>query len=118
MVSKKPNIRMLKKGDIEELYGEPFRESVRGVAVDLGDNVVAVAGVIHTNPAQAFSKMKDSLRKHPKTIMKTAHRLKSILDKYETTVYAFASEKEANSRNFLKRVGFVEIEDGVFKWVT
>lgn len=117
MESKKPNIRTLKKGDIESVYGESFRESVRGLAVELGDEVVAVAGVIHTNPLQAFSNMKDALRKYPKTIMKTAISLKSILNKYETAIYAFADEEEANSRNFLKHVGFVEIEDGVFKWV-
>ena len=117
MELKKPNIRMLKKGDIEALYGKPFPESVRGIAVEIGDDVVAVAGVIHANPLQAFSNMKDPLRKYPKTIMKTARRLKSILNLYETTIYAFADQEEPNSRNFLKHIGFVEIEDGVFKWV-
>jgi hypothetical protein len=90
MASENPNIRTLKKGDIEKLYDSPFAESVRGLAVESDDGVVAVAGVIHTLPLQAFSNMKDSLRKYPKTIMKTAMRLKSILNSYETPIYAFA----------------------------
>jgi len=118
MESKKPSIRALKRTDLIEFYGEPFAQSVRGFAVELEGEPVAIAGVIHTDPLQVFSTMKDSLRKYPKTIMKTAHRLKSILNKYESPLYAFADEDEKNSVNFLKRVGFVQLDDGVFKWVT
>lgn len=117
MESKKPNIRELRKTDILEFYGKPFSESVRGLTVELEGIPVAVAGVIHTNPLQVFSSMKDPLRKYPKTIMKTALRLKSILNKYESPLYAFADEDEKNSVNFLKRVGFSQLDDGVFKWV-
>ena len=117
MESKKPKIRALNKNDVVEFYGEPFAQSMRGLAVELDGEVVGMAGVLHTNPLQAFSSMKDSVRKYPKTIMKTAHGLKSILNKYESPIYAFASETESNSMNFLKHVGFVHIEDEVFKWV-
>jgi hypothetical protein len=116
MESKKVNIRELRKADIIEFYGKPFAESMRGFAVDLDGELVGVAGVVYTDPIMVFSEMKDSLRKYPKTIMKTAHRLKSILNKYESSLYAFANEDEKNSVNFLKRVGFVQLEDGVFKW--
>lgn len=117
MESKKPNIRELRKTDILEFYSKPFPESVRGLAVELEGIPVAIAGVIHTNPLQVFSSIKEPLRKYPITIMKTALRLKSILDKYDSPLYAFADEEEKNSVNFLKRVGFNELDDGVFKWV-
>lgn len=116
MESKSPSIRALQKNDIEVFYGKKFNESVRGLAVELEGVPVAIAGVMHTNPLQAFSDMKDSLRKYPKTIIKTARRLKNILDAYESPVYAYADEDESNSANFLKHVGFTEIEEGVFKW--
>jgi len=117
MESKKPNVRALTRNDLLAFYGEMFSESVRGLAVELDGEPVAVAGVIHTNPLQAFSQIREPLRKYPKTIMKTARRLKSILNVYESPVYAFADKDEKNSVNFLKRVGFIQLEDGVFKWV-
>lgn len=116
MESKKPNIRALRRSDIEDFYDKPFKESVRGLVVEFNDEPVAIAGVIHTNPLQAFSSMKDSLRKYPKTIIKTARKLKTILDKYESPIYAYADEDEKNSVNFLKHVGFTQLDDGVFKW--
>jgi len=118
MESKSPNIRELRKTDIEVFYGKPFPESVRGLAVEFEGEPVAVAGVIHTNPLQAFSSMSDSLRKYPKTIIKTARRMKAILDKYESPIYAYADEGEKNSVNFLKHIGFIQLDDGMFKWVT
>lgn len=118
MESKSPNIRALKSKDIVEFYGKSFPESVRGLAVEFEGEPVAVAGVIHTNPLQAFSSIKDSLRKYPKTIIKTARRLKTILDMYESPVYAYADKGEKNSVNFLKHIGFTQIEDGVFRWQT
>ena len=118
MESKKPSIRALRKADIIEFYDEPFPESVRGLAVEFNGEPVAIAGVIHTNPLQAFSSMKDALRKYPKVIVKTARKLKTILDTYESPVYAYADEDEKNSVNFLKHVGFIQLDDGMFKWVT
>ena len=117
MESKSPSIRAIRKTDIEEFYGKPFPESVRGLTVEFEGKPVAVAGVIHTNPLQAFSSLKDSLRRYPKTIINTARKLKVILDKYESPVYAYADEDEKNSVNFLKHIGFIQLDDGMFKWV-
>jgi hypothetical protein len=116
MESKNPNIRALRKSDIIEFYDEPFPESVRGLAVELDGVPVGVAGVIHTNPLQAFSTMRDDLRKYPKTIVRTARQIKIILDSYNSPIYAYADEDEKNSVNFLKHVGFDQLDDGVFKW--
>lgn len=116
MESKSPNIRALQRSDILAFYDKPFPESVRGLAVEFDGKSIGIAGVIHTNPLQAFSSMKDSLRDYPKTIIKTARKLKTILDAYDSPIYAYADEGEKNSVNFLKHIGFTQLDDGVFKW--
>lgn len=118
MASKNPIVRALKKDDLKAFYDEPFAHTVRGLAVELNGEPVAVAGVIATTPYQAFSSIKDELRKFPKAIMKTGKKFKEILNSYESTVYAYADDEEKNSKNFLKHLGFVPIDDdGMFKWV-
>lgn len=116
MVSKSPVVRGLRKSDLTGFYQERFSKSVRGIAVELDGEPVAVAFVINTNPFQAVSKMKDELRKYPKTIIKAARAFRDLLKMYDSIVYAIASSEEANSRKFLKYVGFEQLEDEVFTW--
>lgn len=116
MASEKPNIRALKKADLIAFYGEPLKYTVRGLAVELNGEPVAVAGVISTEPHQAFSMIRDELRRSPKTIMKLGKMFKRILDSYDNAIYAYADENEKNSSNFLKHLGFEQIDDGMFKW--
>ena len=116
MASENPIVRALKRSDLSAFYDKPFPESVRGLAVEFEGEPVAVAFVINTDPLQAVSKMKDALRKYPKTIMKTARKFKEILNTYSSEVYAVASSEEKNSVNFLKHIGFIHLEDEVFKW--
>lgn len=116
MASESPKVRALKKDDILAFYDEPFQQTIRGIAVELEGEPVAVAGVIATTPMQAISKIDDKLRKFPKAIVKVGKEFADILNLYEAPIYAVADENEANSRNFLKHIGFIQIEDGVFKW--
>jgi len=71
-----------------------YGHSVRGVAVELNGDVISVSGVLHSSPLQAFSFMKDELRKHPKTIVKVILGFKDILKHYTMPVYAKCSVKE------------------------
>lgn len=116
MGSKKPDIRPLTRQAMLEFYDELPKESIRGFAVYIGDEPVAVTCVIHSTPLVAISQIKDSLREYPKTIMKTAKRMGEILSKYKSAVYAEADSEERNSREFLKRIGFQHVEDEVYVW--
>lgn len=100
----KINIRPLNRNDLNEFTHMGF--TVRGLAIELDNEVVGIAGVLHSYPIQAFSRMSDELRKYPKTIMKVIRMFKSIVDKYETSIYAIASEEEKNSTKVLERIGF------------
>jgi hypothetical protein len=97
-------IRPLNRDDLKEFVHMGF--TVRGLAVELDGEVVGIAGVLHSYPIQAFSRMDDKLRKYPKTIVKVIKMFKAIVDKYDSPIYAIASEKEHNSTKVLERIGF------------
>ena len=97
-------IRPLTRDDLNEFVHMGF--TVRGLAIELDGEIVGIAGVLHSNPIQAFSRMDDKLRKHPKTIMKVIKKFKSVVKSYSSPIYAIASEKEYNSAKVLERVGF------------
>ena len=97
-------IRPLTQDDLSWFVHMGF--TVRGLAVELEGEVVGVAAILHSKPIQAFSKMDDKLRKHPKTIMKVIRAFKKIISSYDSPIYAIANEKEYNSTKVLERIGF------------
>ena len=97
-------IRPLTRDDLSEFVHMGF--TVRGLAIELDDEVVGIAGVLHSNPIQAFSRMDDKLRKHPKTIVKVIRKFKDIVSSYSSPIYAIASKREYNSTKVLERIGF------------
>lgn len=93
--------------DVIEMEGEPFDEAMRGIAIySEEEGLLGYAGVLHTNPLQAFSKMRDGLRKSPKTIVRAAKVFRDVLNKYDQEVIAIASEHEKNAPRFLEFIGF------------
>ena len=90
--------------------------SFRGYAAELDGEVLAIAGVIHTVPLQAFSLMHEGMRKYPKTIIKAIKVFRELLNKYDQPVFAIADEKESNSEKLLMKTGFEPMGGRVFKW--
>lgn len=114
-------IRNITRADIHQFNdGEDFAKSLRGIAVERDGEVLAIAGVLHTNPPQVFSNMTDDMRNYPVMIMKTAKRLLRILKLYDVDLYAWASNEERDSESFLSHLGFEYAgtnDDGrYFKW--
>lgn len=116
MASESPKIRPLTARDLEELYPEGVRVSVRGVAVELDGEVLAVAGMSLRVPYLAFSTMKDAMRKYPKTILKTARQLQDIMCQYNSDIFAEADVNERNSFAFLLHLGFEHVDERLFVW--
>lgn len=117
MASESPKVRPLTEADIWSFYNEPFVQSLRGIAVEFEGKPVAVAFVINTSPPQAVSWIRDELREYPRAIIKAAREFAKILKRYPCDVYAMADEDEANSENFLKRVGFEHWHERAYVWV-
>lgn len=114
--NQKVKIRTITKADILQFNnGEPYSNSLRGLAVERDGELLAIAGVMHSAYLQVFSSMTDEMRKYPIMILKTAKRLLQIMETYNQPLYALASEDEPTSEQFLKHLGFKflnENEDG------
>lgn len=115
-------IRTIKRDDIRAFNdGETYSKSLRGLTVERDDGkIMAIAGVLHTNPPQVFSQMDEDMHNYPVTIMKTAKQLLRILNLYEVTLYAWASEDEPTSESFLQHLGFefsgVNADGRFYQW--
>lgn len=120
--NQKVKIRPIKREDILVFNdGESYSKSLRGLTVERDDGeVMAIAGVLHTTPPQVFSQMHEDMHRYPVTIMKTAKRLLRILNLYEVTLYAWASEEEPTSESFLQHLGFefagVNADGRIYQW--
>jgi hypothetical protein len=113
-----PVVRLAKAEDIEQFCGKRYPQSMRAVVVELEGEIIGIGGVLHTAPRQAFSEIKDELRRRPKALLKAGKMFRTILDMYDVPVYAIASPKEKNSRGFLEWVGFVPFENNedLYQW--
>lgn len=97
--------------DMEEFYGDKPPVTVRAVAVRLGGEIVAVAGVAR---GVAFCDIKEV--DVPKiTIWRHAREIMKILTKDRKTLMATPSENYPNAARFLERLGFRD-EGGVYVW--
>lgn len=115
----RPLIRPITKADVFAYRGEPYSASFRGLAVELNGEIVGVAGVLHTPVLQAFSNIRDELRKYPKTLVLAARKFREILAQYDDSpIYAIANENEKNAPGYLEYVGFEHYHDGVYRWPT
>lgn len=109
-------LRPATKADIIAYRGKPYEESFRGIVAELDNEVVGVAGVLHTSPLQAFSNIRDVLREYPKTLILGVREFRKILNSYDSQIYAIANENEKNSTGFLEYVGFEHFNKRIYRW--
>lgn len=106
--------------DLQQLKIPTYNKTVRGITVEVNGLPVGLAGVIHTSPNFAFSKIDEELRSHPKLIMSVVHCFNEFLQQYYTTVYATADKDETNAPAILQRMGFkyyqTNLQGDVFRW--
>ena len=108
--------RPLTHEDLLSLYGRPFPASCVGYAAYLGGEVIAAAGIAYVRPAQCFSIMKPEMKDHPRCIVDAIRLLREKLDSVTFSVFATPDVDEETAPGFLRHVGFVEIEEGVYQW--
>lgn len=109
-------LRPASKADVLTFLGKPFTESFRGIVAEKNGEVIGIAGVLHTLRLQAFSTITAEMKKHPKTIIKAVRLFREILNSYDTTIYAVASETERSSMRFLEHVGFEHYHERIYIW--
>lgn len=103
-------VRPIREDDLIEMHGELFKESMRGIAVEDGDDLVAIAGVIHGSVFQCFSSMTEQLRRSPKNIVRAGRALQDLLNQYTVPVYALTDPEQPAHARFLEWMGFEYIE--------
>jgi predicted transcriptional regulator len=117
-MAKKILLRSAQRADVIAFRGEPFDQSFRGIVADKEGEIIAIAGVLHTDHLQAFSSIKEPMRKSPKSLILGARIFREILNSYGREIYAFASEKENNSAVFLEYIGFKHYHGRIYLWPT
>jgi hypothetical protein len=110
------NIRPATKDDAWAVWGSPPLATFRGLVVEDEGEILALAGVMHTHPHQAFMTMYEPLKSHRKTIVRAIREFRNILSKYSGPIYAFPNEFEPTARGFLSYTGFTPESDEVYKW--
>jgi len=116
MTQTNPVIRPIRKNDVIAYRGKMYNESFRGLAVELDGEVIGIAGVLHTPVLQAFSMIKDEMRKYPKSLVKAAQYFRTILAEYDSPVYAKPSPDEKNPERYLEYVGFKRFNGSLYEW--
>lgn len=100
-------IRTATAEDAIAFYGGAAPFSFRGLAVEIGGQVLALMGVYVTEGRRvAFSEMKDAIRSHKKILVRAVHAMVRFLDEQVGPIYAVASPKEPTAPYLLVRTGF------------
>lgn len=116
MALKNLNHRPINKDDVIEHYGKPFNATMRGFVVELDGEMVAIGGVLHTSPLQAFSLITDKMRKNKRCFVYSARAMRELLSKYDHIVLAEADPKIDKSREYLEYIGFELYHGRFYKW--
>ena len=99
------------------MNGAPYSLSFRGIAAEKEGEVIGIAGVMYSTPAQCFSTINEELKNHKRAFVKAVRALREILND-SAEVYATPSKTEPTANNFLKHVGFIPVEEDLYKWPT
>jgi hypothetical protein len=113
-MSKTQLIRPLLKDDIGHF--ETYGHTVQGMVAEIDGEVVAIAGILHSYPPQAFSLLTEESDGHRKLLVQMISKFRGLLKRYPLTVYAVADEQHLNSRSVLERAGFDLIEDSLYQY--
>lgn len=115
------NIRPIKQGDFERLYGYSPTRTLKGYVGELNEEPVAMVG-IYFMPDQivAFFNIKDEAKQYKRDIAKGVRLFNKLLKEQNTPVFAIADPSIPTSENLLMRCGFQYLNKGpngeVFIW--
>jgi len=111
-------VRPARKDDVIAFRGQPYKESFKGIVAEMDGRVLAIAGVLHTQPLQAFSSIEQEIKNHPKTVVVMIKKMKEILSTYgDSPIFATANPNEQTAPGLLKHAGFEYYQEGVYRWV-
>lgn len=118
MTAIRPEIVPLRREHLVEWFGEDGnRPTVRGIAVHLDGDLIAIAGVRYAyGTVIMFCGLRDEARQFRKTIHKVALGLVKEAGERHRRVIAEPDDDEPTSRRWLSRLGFEPDDDGIWVW--
>jgi len=105
-------INHLTAADVRMFYPDGLSKSVQGFCVKYRGEVVAISGIMTGKVLIAFSKIKDGVALPKIMIWKTAKKTVKMLNELGyTDFYTVADRNICGSSEFLKRLGFVHVNE-------
>lgn len=103
---------------LAEWYGEEgYQPTVKGIAGFVDGKLVAVAGFwLSRGNVIAFCELRDEARPFRKTIHRTALELMEAAKQRHKRIIALCDPNEPTAPNWLRRLGFVEGDGGIWEW--
>jgi len=114
MASKKVEIRAANRQDLEEIGCKTFGKSMRALSLLIDGELMAIAGVLHTQQLQAFTNQKPEASDYPVALIKFFKRAAKLMELYEAPIYAKASDQYLTSDNLCRHFNFVPYEDNEY----
>lgn len=99
-------VRPLQRSDLRGLT-----ETARGWVVEKDGKTLAVCGVIHRLPPEAFSDIEPEMVKYPKVILKLGKKLAEVCRNMGCPIYASPDKSYPRSVQFLEHLGFKRFND-------
>ncbi|MDR4898959.1 hypothetical protein RF656_19775 [Yersinia kristensenii] len=113
------NIRHANENDIRNWYGR-IPATMRAIVMEVDGDTKMICGVMHqSDHYMAFMDMKDDAKQYPVAIMKASRlAVKEIFSKYHQPILAIVSSKYESAPRYLRRLGFVLLNEKVMIWQT
>lgn len=115
------NVRPIRQGDFEAIYGYPPSRSIKGFTAELGGKPVAVAGIYYmVDHIVAFCNVTNEAAENKRLMASGFRKFAELLNGMDVPVFAVADSRIPTAENFLMRCGFEYLNKGpngeVFVW--
>jgi hypothetical protein len=110
------NIRPLTADDLKSWWPDvSLPRTVRGFVAEHEGRIMGLAGVMYL-PSRilGFAEMVQEGQQYPLTIMRMAHRMRTLLRSIHSPVFAEADERYPNSPAFLEHIGFEHVQGALY----
>lgn len=115
------NIRSIKRGDFEAIYGHSPTRTVKGYCAELDGRPIAICGIYYMpDHIVAFVKTTEAVKHYRRAMASGYRKFASLLNSMDVPVFAVADKNLPEAENFLMRCGFKYLNKGpngeVFVW--
>ncbi len=111
--------REARAADLREFYHGKPHPTLRALVVSQGETILGIIGLAREGArAKFFSEIREDLRPALKKAicLRTILKAREFVKASKLPVFAIAQADEPDSHRVLKRLGFVQLQDEVYKW--